>query len=172
MGVSGAIVVATASGMDLRNKNKRYYRLQLFRRLSSILSKPPHRFQDPESRLTAFARDGCHLKESRFKNALFAVYRFDSELSSLLSALYRCLPGAEVQAVDYRYFLCGIHLYSQTSMIRSKPLEFLFHLLRVFEHMNGKIQIDKILYTISCAAIHDEEVRATAGALSNTLRST
>ncbi len=171
MGVNGAIVVAAASGMDSCNVNKRYYRLQLFRRLGSILSKPPHRFQDPESRLNAFARDGYHLKESRFKNALFAVYHFDYELSCLLSALYRCLPGAEVRSVDYRYFLCGIRLYSQTSMIRSKPIEFLFHLLRVFEHTNGRIRIDKILYTISCAAVHDEEVEATAGALSNTLRS-
>ncbi len=157
--------------MDSR-KNKRYYRLQLFRRLSSILSKPAYRFRDPESRLNAFSRYGYHLKESRFKNALFAVYHFDDELSCLLSALYRCLPGAEVQAVDYRYFLCGLQLYSQTFMIRSKPIEFLLYLLRIFEHMNGKIQIDKLFYTISCAAVHNEEVEATAGALRMTLQST
>ncbi len=170
MGISGAVVAAT-NGMDPR-KNKRYYRLQLFRQLNSILSKPRYRFRDPESRLNAFARDGYHIEESRFKNALFAVYHFDRELSCLLSALYRCLPGAEIQAVDYRYFLCGLQLYSQTSMIRSKPMEFLLYLLGIFQNMNGKIQINKILYTIACAAIHDDEVKATAGALSMTLRGT
>ncbi len=145
--VSGTEVIALANDMGSRN-NERYHRLELFRRLSSILSKPTYRFRDPESRLHAFSRDGYHIKESRFKNALFAVYHFDDELSCLLSALYRCLPGAEIQAADYRYFLCGLQLYSQSFMIRSKPVEFLLHLLRIFEHMNGKIQTDKILYII------------------------